>query len=141
MSKAPSEEDITSAKPHESVVSFAEPPSDRSDVGDDSVPPTNIEEPTPSEVSAGVTSDTASARQIDGESTTTAPSLFGEDVAGTPQHDDFFATVTSGVPTQEVHTNYGLDSSVAATIVSGPSSVTSDKVIGGGVGSTGSLPH
>ncbi|CAA7257388.1 unnamed protein product [Cyclocybe aegerita] len=127
------EEDITMSKPHESVVSFAEPesqevPSDRSDPGDS----TPLEEQTPSEVSAGVTSDTASAtHQADGESNTTAPSLFGDDIPGTPQHD-FFNTV--GVaqddgeshPVLVPHTNYGLDSSVAATIGSGPSSVTSE---------------
>ncbi|KAF9527633.1 hypothetical protein CPB83DRAFT_815128 [Crepidotus variabilis] len=132
------EEDITSAKPHESVVSFAEPPSDRSDVGDDSVPPVAGEEATPSEVSTGVTSDTASAHQADGESATTAPSLFGDDVAGTPQHDDFFSAV-GGVSTSQVpHTNYGLDSSVAATIGSGPSSVTSEKISGSGTTGAGS---
>ena len=125
ISKASSEQDLTFVKPHESVVSFAEPPSDRSDVGDDSVPP----ELTPSEVSTGVTSDTASAPHADGESTTTAPSLFGDDILGTPQHD-FFSLVG---PTQHVpHLNYGLDSSVAATMGSGPSSITSETMKSGG---------
>ncbi|KIK00412.1 hypothetical protein K443DRAFT_679209 [Laccaria amethystina LaAM-08-1] len=123
------EDDIIDETPRGPIVSFAEPehqeaPSESSDAGDDSK--------TPSEVSAGVTSDNAR----DGESTTTVPSLFEDDIGpGTPQFDagdDFFATV--GVAqddgeSQQIripHTNYGLDSSVAATIGSGPSSVTSE---------------
>ena len=117
-------------KPHESVVSFAEPERE-----EDEDEPAVSEEQTPSEVSAGVTSDTASAvLPTDGESATTAPSLFGDDIPGTPQIDahDFFNTV--GVaqddgeshPVHVPHTNYGLDSSVAATMGSGPSSVTSE---------------
>jgi len=129
--KSPFEEDITpAAKPHESVVSFAEPesqevPSDRSDAGDDAAVAL---EQTPSELSAGITSDT---QQVDGESTTTAPSLFGDDIPGTPHHD-FFNTVGVAQDNGESravlvpHMNYGLDSSVAATIGSGPSSVTSE---------------
>ncbi|KAF8156599.1 hypothetical protein B0H34DRAFT_467700 [Crassisporium funariophilum] len=138
-SKSPFEdEDTIYDKPHESVVSFAEPeseevPSDRSDPGDDSAPATAFEERTPSEISASVTSDTASAiPPADDDSATTAPSLFGDDIPGTPQHDDFFNSV--GVTQEDgeshsvhvPHTNYGLDSSVAATIGSGPSSVTSE---------------
>jgi len=118
--KSVSEQDVTFGKPHESAVSFAVPPSDRSDIDDDSAPL----ELTPSEVSAGVTSDTASARQADGDSATTAPSLFGDD-PGAPQHD-FYSTV--GVAVDVPHAIYGLDSSVAATIGSGPSSVTSDSL-------------
>ena len=114
--KSVSEPDVT-AKPHESVVSFAEPPSDRSDVDEDSIPL----ELTPSEVSAGVTSDTASARHADGDSATTAPSLFGDDVPDAPQHD-FFSSVGVDVP----YAMYGVDSSVAATMGSGPSSVASE---------------
>ncbi|KAF8970326.1 hypothetical protein BDZ97DRAFT_1902055 [Flammula alnicola] len=124
-------------KPHESVVSFAEPesqhlPDDRSDAGDDSGPAIPSDEQTPSEISAGITSDTTSAvNREDQESATTAPSLFGDDIPGTPQHD-FFNTV--GVaqddgeshPVHVPHVNYGFDSSVAATIGSGPSSVTSE---------------
>ncbi|KDR76547.1 hypothetical protein GALMADRAFT_66967 [Galerina marginata CBS 339.88] len=136
--KSPFEDDsVLHDKPHESVVSFAEPesqevPSEPSDAGDDSGPVIPSDEQTPSEVSAGIPSDTASgAHQEDEESATTAPSLFGDDVPGTPQHD-FFNTV--GVaqddgqshPVLVPHTNYGLDSSVAATIGSGPSSVTSE---------------
>ena len=118
-------------KTHESVVSFAEPEREE----DEDEPAAISEEQTPSEVSASVTSDTASAvLPTDGESATTAPSLFGDDIAGTPQVDahDFFNTV--GVeqddgeshPVHVPHTNYCLDSSVAATIGSGPSSVTSE---------------
>ena len=123
------EDDIIDETPRGPIVSFAEPehqeaPWESSDAGDDSKPP--------SEVSAGVTSENAR----DGESTTTVPSLFEDDIGpGTPQFDagdDFFATV--GVAqddgeSQQIripHTNYGLDSSVAATIGSGPSSVTSE---------------
>ena len=134
--KSSFEDQNTVYKPHESVVSFAEP--EREELGsdleeDESAPAIISEEKTPSEVSAGVTSDTASlVLPTDGESTTTAPSLFGDDIPGTPQVDDFFNTV--GVaqddgeshPVHVPHTNYGLDSSVAATIGSGPSSVTSE---------------
>ena len=132
--KSSFEDQNTVNKPHESVVSFAEPEREESDPEEDeSVPAAVSEERTPSEISAGVTSDTASAVvQTDGESTTTAPSLFGDDIPGTPQVDDFFSTV--GVaqddgeshPVHVPHTNYGLDSSVAATIGSGPSSITSE---------------
>lgn len=124
-------------KPHESVVSFAEPEREelQQSYPEEDEPAAVSEEQTPSEVSASVTSDTASAvLPTDGESATTAPSLFGDDIPGTPQVDahDFFNTV--GVaqddgeshPVHVPHTNYGLDSSVAATIGSGPSSVTSD---------------
>ena len=123
-------------KPHESVVSFAEPEREElQNYPEEDEPAAISEEQTPSEVSASVTSDTASAvLPTDGESATTAPSLFGDDIPGTPQVDahDFFNTV--GVaqddgeshPVHVPHTNYGLDSSVAATIGSGPSSVTSD---------------
>jgi protein transport protein SEC31 len=129
--KSAFEDQDTVYKPHEYVVSFAEPERE----GDEDEPAAVSEERTPSEVSASVTSDTASAvLPTDGESATTAPSLFGDDIPGTPQVDahDFFNTV--GVaqddgeshPVHVPHTNYGLDSSVAATIGSGPSSVTSE---------------
>ncbi|KAF8168890.1 hypothetical protein BJ912DRAFT_1048573 [Pholiota molesta] len=121
--KAIQEDDTTLyGKPHESVVSFAEPesqelPSDQSEAGDeagdDLTPVVAPEEQTPSEVSTGITSDTASA------------TLFGDDIPGTPHHD-FFNTV--GVAQEDgeshavlvPHVNYGFDSSVAATIGSGP---------------------
>ncbi|KAF9547194.1 hypothetical protein CPC08DRAFT_675391 [Agrocybe pediades] len=137
-SAAKSETDDTTLyeKPHESVVSFAEPesqsqeiPSDRSDTGDESGS-NNVaafDEPTPSDVDASA----APAQPEDEGSATTAPSLFGDDIPGTPQHD-FFNTVGVAQDDGESHavlvphTNYGLDSSVAATVGSGPSSVTSE---------------
>ena len=81
------------AKPHEPVVSFAEPESE--DVLDSA---SSAFEQTPSEISAGAASDTTGLTPVaDGESTTTAPSLFGDDnAAGTPQMDaaaDFFSTM------------------------------------------------
>ncbi|KAF9443094.1 hypothetical protein P691DRAFT_809519 [Macrolepiota fuliginosa MF-IS2] len=124
-------EDVIEERMHEPVVSFAEP--ERQEVSDDDEA---AGDKTPSEISASVTSDAASGLRADGESTTTVPSLFGDDDGpGTPQNDtgaDFFNTV--GVaqadgeshPVHVPHMNYGLDSSVAATIGSGPSSVTSE---------------
>jgi protein transport protein SEC31 len=65
-------------KPHESLVSFAEPEREEEEEEHAAV----SEERTPSEVSASVTSDTASAvLPTDGESATTAPSLFGDDIS------------------------------------------------------------
>ena len=130
------EEDITESKPHEPVVSFLEPePMDGSDgEREDGF---NAEK-TPSEISVGVSETTSAARLADGESTTTAPSLFGDDNGiGAPQTDaaaDFFSTM--GISSQNdggqqvlvPHHNYGLDSSVAATVGSGPSSVASDNL-------------
>jgi protein transport protein SEC31 len=128
--KSPSDEDVSDSKPHGPVVSFAEP--ERS-------PPANAEDlldATPSEVSAGAASDTSVVTPLpDAESTTTAPSLFGDDgPAGTPQLDaaaDFFSTMGLGQSTNQAlpvvpHTNYAIDSSVAATIGSRPSSAASD---------------
>jgi len=89
--KASHEDDaIFAAKRHESVVSFTEPesqevPSEPSDEEDSSAL-IRPDSQTPSEISAGVTSDTANA-VLEEESTRTAPSLFGEDFPGTPQHD------------------------------------------------------
>jgi protein transport protein SEC31 len=135
---SPFDDQDTVYKPHESVVSFAELEQEVQSYPeeDDSAPVAVSEEKTQSEVSASVTSDTASiVPPTDGESATTAPSLFGDDIPGTLQVDaghDFFNTV--GVaqddgeshPVHVPHTNYGLDSSVAATIGSGPSFVTSE---------------
>ena len=128
--KSPSDEDVSDAKPHGPVVSFAEP--ERS-------PPANAEDlldATPSEVSAGAASDTSIVTPLpDAESTTTAPSLFGDDgPAGTPQLEaaaDFFSTMGLNQSSNQAvpvvpHTNYGVDSSVAATIGSRPSSAASD---------------
>ncbi|KAJ7237469.1 hypothetical protein B0H12DRAFT_1138908 [Mycena haematopus] len=93
-------------------------------------------EKAPSEVSAAtsvsvsVNSQTATTAS-ESESTTTAPSLFGdENAAGADGGDgadasDFFSTV---VP----HTNYQLDSSVAATVGSRPSSAASETPKGTG---------
>ncbi|KAG6916940.1 hypothetical protein DXG01_004627 [Tephrocybe rancida] len=118
--KSPLEED-TEGTPHEPVVSFAEP--ERTEEESDE----ERDEKTPSEVSASVNSDTTSAYPHgDSESATTVPSLFGDDGPGTPVDagTDFFSAIAQGqlVP----HTNYGIDSSVAATIGSGPSSVISE---------------
>ena len=142
-SRIPQEEDLTDIKLHEPVVSFLEPSreSDNEEEGDEvedddtlDAAGSGVEGP-PSEVSASVASDATSAmRLVDSESTTTAPSLFGEDPIGTPQTDagaDFFTTMgltnLSNDPHIQVpHTNYGIDSSVAATIGSRPSSVASD---------------
>ncbi|KAJ6573806.1 hypothetical protein DFH09DRAFT_981344 [Mycena vulgaris] len=89
-------------------------------------------EKAPSEVSAATsvsvsgTSQTATTAS-ESESTTTAPSLFGDDNADAAEADasDFFSTV---VP----HTNYQLDSSVAATAGSRPSSAASETPKGAG---------
>ncbi|KDQ53752.1 hypothetical protein JAAARDRAFT_422252 [Jaapia argillacea MUCL 33604] len=127
----------------QSVVSFAEPePSDDEDgeAGSSTV------EATPSEISAAsasasANSDTTSLTQpADAESvTTTAPSLFGDDNGaiggiGTPHTDaaaDFFSSMGLVQPHDQMvvpHMNYALDSSVAATIGSGPSSVASESL-------------
>ena len=126
--KSPSEEDIS--KPHGPVVSFAEPERSPTASAED------LLDATPSELSAGAASDTSIVAPLpDAESTTTAPSLFGDDgPAGTPQLDaaaDFFSTMGLGQSTNQTgpivpHTNYGIDSSVAATIGSRPSSAASD---------------
>ncbi|KAF4616865.1 hypothetical protein D9613_008912 [Agrocybe pediades] len=126
-SAAKSETDDTTLyeKPHESVVSFAEPesqsqeiPSDRSDTGDESGS-NNVaafDEPTPSDV------DASAAPLL---SRKTRDQL-------QPRQHDFFNTVGVAQDDGESHailvphTNYGLDSSVAATMGSGPSSVTSE---------------
>ncbi len=128
--KSPSEEDFTDYKPHEPVVSFAEPERSPTASAED------LLDATPSEVSAGAASDASNMTPLpDAESTTTAPSLFGDDgPAGTPQLDaasDFFSTMGFNQSANEdtpvvPHTNYGVDSSVAATIGSRPSSTASD---------------
>ena len=125
-------EQVSKQRIHEPVVSFAEPECQADEDGDDD----GVGEKTPSEISAGVTSDAASGLRADSESTTTVPSLFSDDAGpGTPQLDtgaDFFNTIgisqadTVSPNIHVPHTNYGLDSSVAATIGSGPSSVTSE---------------
>ncbi|KAJ3833480.1 hypothetical protein F5878DRAFT_728797 [Lentinula raphanica] len=123
------EEQIADLKPP--VVSFAEPERESTPVetaGNPDDEPDNADtEHTPSEVSAA--SD--ATRQVETESTTTAPSLFGDD-NGLADEGDFFSNIGIGggngfaqrvlVP----HTNYAVDSSVAATIGSRPSSIASE---------------
>ncbi|KAG2068579.1 transport protein [Suillus decipiens] len=115
------------AKPHEPVVSFAEPEAQYD--GSEEDLSTMGAERTPSEVSASASD---AVQVTDGESTTTAPSLFGDEGAlGTPQMDagaDFFSTIGATPELEVPHHNYGLDSSVAATIGSGPSSVASENL-------------
>ncbi|KAL7283927.1 hypothetical protein ACG7TL_001199 [Trametes sanguinea] len=142
---APIEQDVTDSdfKAHEPVVSFAEPereatPEEKGEEeGDEALDSAALAaEATPSEVSASGASDTTSTtRQADGESTTTAPSLFGDDnLIGTPQGDaaaDFFGSIGTARTAEDdsiqvPHHNYPLDSSVAATIGSRPSSVASE---------------
>ncbi|OBZ77263.1 Protein transport protein SEC31 [Grifola frondosa] len=144
-SASPTELDVTETdmRPHEPVVSFAEPEretysdSGEGEEGEDTLDSSALgAETTPSEVSASAASDTTSAtRQADSESTTTAPSLFGDDnLIGTPQMDaaaDFFGSIGTARSEDNEHIrvphhNYALDSSVAATIGSGPSSVASE---------------
>ncbi|CAL1708455.1 unnamed protein product [Somion occarium] len=138
---SPTEQDDTEFKPHEPVVSFAEPERESSPEFDneDTVDASALAtENTPSEVSAGAASDTTSATRLaDGESTTTAPSLFGDEiVGGTPQTDaaaDFFGSIGTARSDDDQHMevphhNYPLDSSVAATIGSRPSSVASESL-------------
>ncbi|KAI0826287.1 hypothetical protein BC629DRAFT_1434747 [Irpex lacteus] len=116
--------------PREPVVSFAEPEREPSPALSETEEDSGVPETTPSEVSASATSD--ATHQADGESTTTAPSLFGDEIAGTPQTDaaaDFFGSIGTrqDEPELEVpHHNYPIDSSVAATIGSRPSSVASE---------------
>lgn len=141
---SPTELDVTeNTFAREPVVSFAEPERDETppespvpgqEREDDTLEGSGIAaETTPSEVSASATSDTT--RLADGESTTTAPSLFGDEVAGTPQMDaaaDFFGSIgvarSDDTQPEIPHHNYPLDSSVAATIGSRPSSVTSESL-------------
>ena len=139
--KSPSEDHATDSKSHEPVVSFAEPesqafPSDNSDTEADETRHDHAVEKTPSEISASAGSD--ATRLADAESATSA-SLFGDDnTFGALQADagaDFFSTIGVGEPSsgelQQVripHHNYGLDSSVAATIGSRPSSTVSENI-------------
>ncbi|KAF7340251.1 Nucleoporin-interacting protein [Mycena venus] len=108
----------------ESVVSFAD---QEEGTGSEKAP---SEVSAATSVSVSVTSQTATTAS-ESESTTTAPSLFGDDnAAGADGGDaadasDFFSTV---VP----HTNYQLDSSVAATVGSRPSSAASETPKGAG---------
>lgn len=143
---SPTEHDLSEGdiRLHEPVVSFAEPereptPEYGHDHDDTLDAIGTAAETTPSEVSASATSDTTSATRLaDGESTTTAPSLFGDDniVNGTPQTDaaaDFFGSIGTTRTEEDdqmqiPHHNYPLDSSVAATVGSRPSSVASESL-------------
>ncbi|EPQ53749.1 hypothetical protein GLOTRDRAFT_122261 [Gloeophyllum trabeum ATCC 11539] len=133
-------ESYTSETKSRSVVSFAEPEKSPSEAGgeDAADDAAGNQEATPSEVSGSAASENTDATPaVDAESTTTTvPSLFGDDNgAGTPQMDaaaDFFSSMgmsqNQGDQMTVPHTNYALDSSVAATIGSGPSSVASESL-------------
>jgi protein transport protein SEC31 len=134
---SPTELDVTEGDlaTRETVVSFVEPEREITPEEDEETEETDANalaaETTPSEVSTGAASD--ATHHADGESTTTAPSLFGDEIAGTPQIDaaaDFFGSIgtsRSDEPQLEIpHHNYPVDSSVAATIGSRPSSVASE---------------
>lgn len=133
--RSPTELDVTEElSAREPVVSFAEPEREltpEDEMEEEMDPSALAAETTPSEVSTGAASD--ATHHADGESTTTAPSLFGDEIAGGPQADaaaDFFGSIgTSRGDDPHIdipHHNYPLDSSVAATIGSRPSSVASD---------------
>lgn len=121
------DEELDNPGPRDPVVSFVDPePEPEGEAADT--------EKTGSEVS------TSDAPPADGESTTTAPSLFGDDAAigafGAGTGADFFSTMAAAQDTDTndartmvvPHTNYGIDSSVAATVGSGPSSVVSENL-------------
>ena len=121
------DEERGNLEPRDPVVSFVDPePEPEVEAADT--------EKTGSEVSA------SDAPPADGESNTTAPSLFGDEAAigpfGVGTGADFFNTMvaapdTDANDTQTMvvpHTNYGIDSSVAATVGSGPSSIASESL-------------
>ncbi|KAH9930495.1 uncharacterized protein BXZ73DRAFT_101867 [Epithele typhae] len=127
-------------KVHEPVVSFVEPereatPEEEEEAEEEGESALGAEQ-TPSEMSAGAASDMTNAtRHADGESTTTVPSIFDDDnLIGTPQGDaaaDFFGSIGTARNAEDdsmqiPHHNYPLDSSVAATIGSRPSSAASE---------------
>jgi protein transport protein SEC31 len=131
--------DVTEAKPYEPVVSFAEPEREEEGANEPLSEPTEgyagSERPQstgPSEVSLSATSDLTKAAEI--ESSTTEPSLFGDEPVGTPQVDaaaNFFSsmgTIRNALPGHVMvpHHSYAADSSAAATIGSRPSSVASE---------------
>ncbi|KAF9255953.1 WD40 repeat-like protein [Marasmius fiardii PR-910] len=138
-----SEQDLVDVDVRPPVVSFLEP--EKAGEEGEEVESDDLEatpeadaaslEKTPSETSLGATSDATSAatRLAETESVTTVPSLFGDDNAPVDAHDDFFNTISSSDTTigstsrvLVPHHSYGLDSSVAATIGSRPSSVASE---------------
>lgn len=119
------DEELDNPGPRDPVVSFLDP--------EPEVEAADTEK-TGSEVS------TSDAPPADGESSTTAPSLFGDDAAigafGAGTGADFFSTIAAPQDTDinhaqtmvVPHMNYGIDSSVAATMGSGPSSVASENL-------------
>lgn len=131
---ASTEVEVVDMKPP--VVSFAEPEREPTPEADaplfeqDSAELEPELERTPSEVSASAsaTSDATHLAETETESTTTAPSLFGDD-APADDEGDFFSNIGANTGQQVLvpHTNYnyGVDSSVAATIGSRPSSAAS----------------
>ncbi|KAI0687703.1 hypothetical protein BC835DRAFT_1376066 [Cytidiella melzeri] len=131
-SQFPREQDVTEgvSVTREPVVSFAEPEREPSPTLSETEEESGVPETTPSELSTSAASD--ATHQADGESTTTAPSLFGDELAGTPQIDaaaDFFGSIGTRQDEPELqvpHHNYPVDSSVAATVGSRPSSAASD---------------
>ena len=143
-SELPAAEDALDGKGHEHVVSFAEPefqafPSTAGDADIDDAKSGAAVEKTPSEVSASAGSDATSAARLADDDSTTSASLFGDDnTIGALQPDaaaEFFSTIglaqTDSGDLQQVlvpHHNYGIDSSVAATVGSRPSSVMSDSM-------------
>ncbi|KAF8550015.1 hypothetical protein OG21DRAFT_1488102 [Imleria badia] len=119
------DEESCNLGPRDPVVSFVDPePEPEVEAADT--------EKTGSEMS------TSDAPPADGESTTTAPSLFGDDAAigtfGAGTGADFFSTMAQDTDVNDTqtmvvpHTNYGIDSSVAATAGSRPSSVASESL-------------
>lgn len=112
-------DEYADGKQRESVVSFAEPERQETEDSDGETG-----------TSAEAASDAASGVPLDTESTTSVPSLFGDDLGpGTPQEDFFNTIVQDGTNPHTVHVphlNYPMDSSVAATIGSRASSVSSE---------------
>ena len=115
-------DEFEDSKQREPVVSFVEPKEQEMEDSDGDAPDSGA--------SAEAASDAASATPLDTESTTTVPSLFGDDLGpGTPQEDFFNTIVQNGNDPHTVtipHMNYAVDSSVAATMGSRASSVSSE---------------
>ena len=120
-------DEFADGKQREPVVSFVEP-KDEAEDSDGDAPGSGATDQ--SETSGEATSDAASGALLDVESTTSVPSLFGDDLGpGTPQEDFFNTIVQNGSNPHTVtvpHMNYAVDSSVAATMGSRASSVSSE---------------
>ena len=123
-------DEYADGKQRESVVSFAEPERREAEESDGETPGSEPTDKSEAGTSAEAASDAASGVPLDTESTTTVPSLFGDDFGpGTPQEDFFNTIVQDGGDHHTVHVphlNYPMDSSVAATIGSRASSVSSE---------------